>query len=99
MITDVPFNKNGDQLHYEGDSYPPIWKDNFEFDDVLVFKGMHRGRSAAYFAFTRKSNGKTVTVFMRDAIDMFPYMVRGEVVGKFTFCKRGQNYGCRVVKP
>jgi len=24
-------------------------------------------------------------------------MVKGEVSGRFTFCKRGQNYGCCLV--
>ena len=97
MNIEVPF-LDGNQQHY-----PPVchvqWVDNIEFDDTLRYKGFSRGRSAAYFHFTRQSTGKEVTVFMKDFTDMIPFMVRGTVTAKFTFCKRGQNYGCRMVKP
>ena len=99
MITDVPFDKDGNQLHYEWDTHRPVWVDNFEFTDVLTFDGFHRGRSAAYFTFMRKSNGKKVTVFLKDLCAFFPYFDKGGIYARFTFCKRGQNYGCRLVKP
>ena len=97
MITDVPFNKSGDQLHYP--DYNPVWTDNLEFDDILEFREFRRGQSAAYSIFSRLSNGKEVTVFLKDFVALIPHMISGRVAGKFTFCKRGQNYGCKVVQP
>lgn len=58
---------------------------------------MHRGRSAAYFEFTRADNQKSVSVFLTDLFDMLPYFAHGSVTGTFAFTKRGQNYGCRLV--
>jgi len=72
-------------------------RDNFEFDDVLVYQDFRRGRSAAYFEFKRKSTDTDVTVFLKELHDMIPFMVRGEVTGRFTFIKRGENYGCTIL--
>ena len=94
----IPFNSKGDQLHYpelqwvKGSPVLATMKDNFVFEDTLKFDGMARGRSAAYFYFTR-STGTKVVVFMTDLCEMMPYLVNGEISGKFTFTKRGQNYG------
>lgn len=92
---DVPFDKTGNQLHYPnwGINY---WSENEIFKDTLTYESFSRGRSAAYFEFRRKSNGKTVVVFMADLEPILFAMVRGSVTGEFTFCKRGQNYGCKV---
>jgi hypothetical protein len=95
----IPFDNKGNQLHYAD-----WWKaatinlqDNHEFDGTLAYKAMHRGRSAAYFEFERVGEDRTVTVFMKDLVDMFPAMTAGCVRGRFTFCKRGANFGCRLV--
>lgn len=92
----IPFNAKGDQLHY--DDGRAKMRDNFEFVDTLKMEGMSRGRSAAYFLFRRKSTGTQVIVFMTDLIDLFAHANHGCVTGLFTFCKRGQNYGCRMVE-
>jgi hypothetical protein len=98
----IPFNANGDQLHY-ADRW--LWQrglapfvDNHEFEATLALKTMHRGRSAAYFEFERVGEGKTVTVFMTDLMEMFPHIHGGLIRGRFTFCKRGANFGCRLVE-
>lgn len=94
----IPFNSAGDQMHYPeplwagGKRVDPVMKDNFVFEDTLTFLTYSRGRSAAYFEFTRR-DGKKVCFFMKDFSDMVPHMVNGLVTGKFTFTKRGQNYG------
>ncbi|AKF13441.1 hypothetical protein PHIN3_178 [Sinorhizobium phage phiN3] len=94
----IPFDTNGNQLHY-----PETWtrdgvvmKDNFVFADVLTFSHFSRGRSAAY-AYFKRSTGETVTVFLSDLADIMKIMVRGEVGGTFTFCKKGMNYGTKLV--
>lgn len=96
----IPFTKNGNQLTY---AEPWMerngslqWFDNFEFEDTLEIDSMSRGRSAANFTFRRQSNGAEVTVFMTDMIDIFKKARGGKVKGKFTFIKRGQNYGCKL---
>ena len=98
----IPFDKDGNQLHYpentwcDGKLESPVWRNNEIFEDVLEFETYSRGRSAAYFNFKR-ANGCGVTVFMTDMCDMIPRMIEGHIVGKFTFTKRGQNYGCKLV--
>lgn len=100
----IPFNKDGDQLHYAdprargAQPYTATWTDNHEFDATLKCEDYGRGRSAAYFELERVGEGKTVTMFLKDFMEALPHMHGGVVKGTFTFCKRGQNYGCRLVK-
>ncbi|NEI70991.1 hypothetical protein GR212_15535 [Rhizobium lusitanum] len=95
----IPFNAAGDQQHYpemewvSGKRVESVMKDNFVFDDTLKFDGTARGRSAAYFYFVRSSTGTRVTVFMKEFSEMMPHLIRGSISGKFTFIKRGENYG------
>lgn len=76
--------------------YAPIWKDNYEFEATLTFKEFRRGRSAfnAYFI---DGDGMQYSMFLTDFTDCIPIMNRGRVAGRFTFCKRGANYGLRLV--
>lgn len=103
----IPFDRKGNQQHYPETwwvgEYPnhkaegPNWRDNEPFEDTLTFDGFSRGRSAAYFHFKR-ADGTTVCVFLADIGRIMMRMVRGEVRGTFQFTKRGQNYGCQLVK-
>lgn len=94
----IPFDDEGNQLHYpdfkwvNGKRVDCDMIDNFEFRDTLSFDGMSRGRSAAYFHF-RRSSGEKVIVFMKDLCEMMPNITYGHITGRFTFIKRGQNYG------
>lgn len=96
---DIPF-WDGNQLHYAGmweaRQVGFTWQPNAVFTDTLTVDRMERGRSAAYFYFTRKSTGKSVIVFMRDMLDMIRQANHGVVKGTFAFCKRGGNYGCKL---
>lgn len=75
-----------------------VWVPNYTFDDVLVYDTYSRGRSAAYFHFTSKITKRGFTVFLKDFEEGFVRrMERGEVSGRFTFCKRGSNYGTTVM--
>jgi hypothetical protein len=93
---EIPFDPKGNQVHYFERYYQHEYHPNFEFDDTLTFLHFNRGRSAAYAAFQR-SNGTQVTVFLTDLEPMLPRMAGGHISGRFTFTKRGQNYGCRVL--
>jgi hypothetical protein len=98
----IPFDRNGNQLHYP-ESY---WsgngrvecemRDNHAFEDTIVFDSMERGRSAAYFYFKR-STGEKLVVFMKDLCDMMPHVINGTVTGTFTFVKRGANFGTALI--
>lgn len=95
----IPFGEGGDQLDYpipahQGRMY---WKDNFEFEDTLTLVAWARGRSSVTFLMQRASGSK-VSVFVSDFFDMALQMVGGDVKGKFTFAKKGANYGCRLVQ-
>ena len=105
---DVPFNGNGDQVDYpcwiynrtpEGVTRPtpgPTMP-NFEFEDTLTFESYGKGRSSVTFYMKRESTGKGVTMFISDFTDALPKMVNGKITGKFTFCKKGQSYGCKLL--
>ena len=97
----IPFDANGSQLHYaENWEHNVLWKDNYEFEDTLVFVSMQRGQSAAYFNLVSKTTDKCYTMFMKDIIEVIRNcrIDKGEIVGKWTFTKRGQNYGIALVK-
>lgn len=77
----IPFDRDGNQQHYPEywwiGQYPnneragPEWRDNVPFQDTITYKGFSRGRSAAYFRF-EKSDGKEVTVFLKELDEMMP---------------------------
>ncbi|MFK3741050.1 hypothetical protein [Massilia sp. TN1-12] len=90
----IPFDKAGNQLHYEGYGNTD-WRDNAPFEDTLTYEGFSHGRSAAYFHFKRK-DGAGVTVFMKEMSEMIPRLVNGQISGTFAFVKRGKNYGCTM---
>lgn len=99
----IPFDTEGDQMHHSYQSPPETdvwtkgWEDNTPFEDTLTYLYYCRGRSAAYFMF-RRSNGKTVSVFMTDMNEMIPLMQLGKITGTFIFSKRGKNYGCTLLE-
>ena len=100
----IPFDPiTGHQQHYPQVRYQrvsqpvePIWKDNHEFEATLTFRTFCRGRSAAYSIFA-DGKGQEYSIFLTDLADIIPKMVNGVVTGTFTYCKRGQNYGTKVV--
>lgn len=92
----VPFDADGNQQDYPG-WRGTEWRDNFEFEDFLAYKNYGRGRSSITFTMER-SNGGTVSVFVSDFDDMLPHMTFGKLHGRFTFVKKGQNYGCKLVE-
>lgn len=74
----------------------PVELDNYIFTDTLTYDHYARGRSAAYFKFKR-TDGREVVVFLTDFEEFVKLMVNGKISGNFTFCKRGQNFGCKLV--
>jgi hypothetical protein len=95
----VPFDTNGNQLSYAG-RYAPTsaikMVDNYEFDGVLTFESMRRGRSActAYFI---TDKGMRVSVFLSDFVALMKHVHGGRVTGRFTWHKKGANIGCYLI--
>jgi hypothetical protein len=69
---------------------------NHQFTDTLKYKHYSRGRSAAYFIFER-TDGRTVSVFLTDFESIIRKMSNGQITDTFTFCKRGSNFGCKLI--
>ncbi|MBU5266253.1 hypothetical protein [Virgibacillus proomii] len=87
---------------YEGNlqSYPYIddeWRDNYVFEGTLEYKTYHRGRSSVTIEFS-DSKGNTYGMFVSDFDDLVNRKgLNGKKVhGKWTFVKKGQNYGIRL---
>jgi len=76
-----------------------IWKENFEFEDTLELTGMSRGRSAANFNLKSVTDGRNYNLFMTDTVDLIQNGIinKGKITGKWTFCKRGANYGIKLI--
>ena len=97
----IPFDKDGNQM-----AYAEEWRDGFkfldnaEFDDTLTLVTYGRGRSSATFTMRCKSTGKTVSVFVSDFTAMAQHadFKAGQITGRFTFTKKGQNYGCKLAE-
>ena len=108
----IPFDtKDGSLVSYTGTqpgSYEDerfnrgrwVWRQNFVFEDELVFLGFYRGCSSAGSTFKSLRDGKQYNVFLKDlgAIILSDSLRSGVISGTFTFVKRGANYGLRLVE-
>lgn len=97
-LIQVPFDKDGNQLHYP-EYNTKEYKDNYVFDDKLEFRYFCRGRSAAYALFksTNINDCRQYTMFLTDLEQIMHKMTNGVISGKFTFVKRGQNFGVSLI--
>lgn len=100
----VPFDPRTGNL----DTYPRSrtewqtgseWRPNEPFEAALRIVGTERGRSAAHFIAEHTETGVRYTVFMTDLLHIVQNGVieRGVISGTWVGCKRGQNYGIRLV--
>lgn len=87
-----------------------VWQDNFEFAGPVKVVGMERGRSAARYVIEVTpfvapdplivDGPVRAIMFMTDflaAIQKKGALPGGLIPGTFTFVKRGQNYGVKLV--
>lgn len=97
-VDKIPFDKNGMQ------QYPWEWADSFHWEDnrifstTMTFHSYSRGRSAAGFNF-KDENDRNYYMFLTDISDMIREVTldHGKVSGKWTFVKRGTNYGVKYL--
>ena len=99
--------KTGELMPYTWRDYPDDekgrikWVENRVFEDDLEYDGYHRGRSAAGFDFKSIKDGKRYPMFLKDFDDAMRNcrVFKNRLIGKFTFCKRGCNYGVKLLHP
>jgi len=93
----IPFDKDGHLLSFPYN--PHEWRDNYVFEGTLKYRTYYRGRSSATIDF-EDSDGRTYEMFMSDFNDLM--LAKGfngqEVTGKWTFVKKGKNYGIKLAK-
>lgn len=100
----IPFDDKGNQQEYptktwsKNDLVDPTWVDNFVFVDTLTYDNYNTGRSSIGFRMKR-TDGTIVNVFVSDFSKMIPLLLRGQITGRFTFVKKGMNYGCMFIGP
>ncbi len=72
---------------------------NYEFSDTMTFDGFSRGRSSVKAHFTSEATGKKYEMFISDFEDAIKTgeFREGRIEGKFTFVKKGENYGLALV--
>jgi len=70
---------------------------NFEFDDKIKYVACHKGRYSVSFSFESLINQKTYSMFASRFDEAVPFMDKGIIEGRFTFCKRGPSYSLEIV--
>ena len=73
---------------------------NYEFSDIMIFEGFSRGRSSVKAHFVSETTGRKYEMFVSDLGDAIRAdgLYNARIDGKFTFTKRGQNYGVKLVE-
>ena len=103
-----PFNaETGELIEYTFYDYPDDrrgtvkWSENYVFEDDMEYTGYTRGRSAARLQFKSIKDGRRYGMFLTDFDDAMKrcQFFKNRLIGKFTFCKRGQNYGVKILPP
>lgn len=76
---------------------PPIIRDNYEFDTELTFVQYGRGMSSITFEFVDDATDRKYSMFVSDFSLIVPKLVKGKLKGRFTFCKKGKNFGIKML--
>lgn len=95
----IPFNSNGHLVSYVERHMKDVeWVECYEFETKMEIDSMSRGRSSATFNLV-SAEGHHYSMFMVDCVNMMKTgtICKGAIYGKWTFCKRGQNYGVKLV--
>lgn len=78
--------------------------DNYEFDECLEIYGFVRGCSSTVMLLRpaddhgKDFNSIYYQVFLTDSKEIIQHMIHGIIYGKWTFVKRGENFGIKLVK-
>lgn len=98
MTYKIPFDEDGNMM-----TFTDSWcrshedKDNYEWEDELVYTDYSKGRSAVNFEFTSRKTGKIYSMFLSDFCRSIVLLDEAVLKGKFTFVKRGSNFGVKLI--
>lgn len=78
-------------------------RDNYEFEECLEIHGFVRGCSSTVMILRPADDFNYVKsvyyqVFLTDSKEVIQNMMHGIIYGKWTFVKRGENFGIKLVK-
>lgn len=102
----IDANKDGRPCKWVKDVHDEE-RDNYEFDECLEIYGFVRGCSSAVMILRpADDHGKDFNyvnsiyyqVFLTDSKEIIQHMIHGVIYGKWTFVKRGENFGIKLVK-
>ncbi|WP_238009469.1 hypothetical protein KZZ52_26640 [Dactylosporangium sp. AC04546] len=93
-MTEVPYDGDGNLLHYVDPWATPTMRPNEPFKAALQVEMMESGRSAKYLIW-RDGDGRRFPMFIIDLVDMLQRaeVLQGAVEATWIVRKRGQNYG------
>ena len=96
----IPFDSNGNQLHYPASYGTIAWADNCSFSDSLKIDRLISGHSAKYYNAVSTVTKKKFTIFARDLIDIVQHaeIKDGIMTGTWTFVKRGRYFGVAILE-
>lgn len=107
----VPYDEHGNLLHYPLKKFDYTkrgyvdlsdYRENAPFEASLVLCDMRRGRSAAYFTWVDTGVFEHhYPMFMSEMCNLIilvSNMKYGVVAGTWEACKRGQNYGIKLLE-
>lgn len=92
--------REGKTLYNTYSGYSGEEEENFIWEDTAKFEGFGRGCSSAVFYFKFEELGQNFNMFMTDMNDLIVnhgIKKGGNLKGKFTFIKRGSNYGVQYL--
>lgn len=72
--------------------------ENIEFYAELEYQGYSRGRSSVTINF-KGNKGENYPMFLSDFDDVLKNadIINRKVYGKWTFCKKGKNFGIKII--
>ena len=76
-----------------------VMKECYCFDDSLKFTGFGSTQSSRFAKFFSKRDDIKYFMFLKEFENMLTKhtLKMGTVQGRFTFCKRGQSFGIKII--
>jgi len=97
-VDKIPFDEKGNMREYTGYG-DTEWRDNGPFHATLLVEDYERGRSAVRIIMRDCARNVTYPMFISDFVNMVAdsKLNFGEVGGTWVGCKKGSNYGLKLV--
>lgn len=97
----IPFDKQGNlqEAVYGWNRADVVWKDNYKFQDELMYNGYSRGNSSCHINFKSATDNREYHMTIGDFHEciMNNLFADKRIKAEFTFAKRGTHYMMTVV--